>query len=421
MKHSYWLSASIVFLSSMFYVYEFFLRVMPSVITVELQHDFCASLGTVSIMTACFGYAYAFMQIPAGALIDHYGPRRVLTAAVLICATASFVFMSTHDMLSASISRLFIGAASACAFIAPLTLASRWFEARHFAMVAGIVQMLGCIGAIAGQKPIAVLTEQIGWRDAMFYAASIGLVLAIIFFAFIRDFPPGAQVTRKNKQAMGELERIKLVLCNKQTWYIGIAGFACWAPIGALAEFIGPRFFETKHQITTAESAGLFVWVWVMIGMFSPIVGWWSDRIGKRKQPLLILGAISFISSINVLYLPGTLDIDTFWLCLIGISAAAQPITFALVTDINPKHIIATAIGFNNMAVASGAFLTQPIIGSLMDLVWEGQIQDGIHAYGMNEFHSALIIIPLCSLIGMLITYFCIEETHCNQTENAAI
>ncbi|MBM4211684.1 MAG: MFS transporter [Gammaproteobacteria bacterium] len=412
-KHSNMLAGLIVFIASLFYVYEFFLRVMPSVITIELQHDFSTSLGTISLMTACFGYAYALMQIPAGAMIDHFGPRRILIVAVLICSSASFMFMSTTNIITASISRLFIGAASACAFIAPLTLTARWFDSKHFAMVAGIVQMLGCIGAIAGQEPIAMLTEKIGWRDGMFYAASIGMVLAGIFYMSIKDYPPGEKPPEKNN-SISEWQRIKTVISNPQTWYIGIAGFACWAPIGALAEFIGPRFLSVKHQISIVDSAGLFIWVWILIGIFSPLIGWWSDHIFQRKKPLLLLGSIALIASLNLIYGSGNLNLDLLWLCLIGVSAGAQPITFALVTENQPKHVIATAIGFNNMAVASGAFITQPIIGSLMDVFWQGEMAGGIPTYSLYEYTMALSLVPACISLGLIFCYFYIHETHCN-------
>ena len=417
-KNSNGLAALIVFIASLFYVYEFFLRVMPSVITIELQHDFCTSLGTISLMTACFGYAYALMQIPAGALIDHFGPRRILMIAVIICSSASFLFMSTSSIITASVSRLFIGAASACAFIAPLTLTARWFDSKHFAMVAGIVQMLGCLGAIAGQEPIAMLTEKVGWRDGMFYAASTGLLLAVLFYFMIKDFPPGEKPSKKSLDTT-EWQRIKTVLKNPQTWYIGIAGFACWAPIGALAEFIGPRFLSVKHHISMTESAGLFIWVWVLIGLFSPLIGWWSDHISRRKVPLLLLGSMSLVASLNLIYISSDLNLDMLWLCILGVCAGAQPITFALVTDNNPKHVIATAIGFNNMAVASGAFITQPIIGSLMDFFWQGELANGIPTYSIHEFTMALGFIPICIGLGILVCYLYINETHCNSiTDN---
>ena len=379
----------IVAISSLFYVYEFFLRVMPSVITHELQRDFNANLGAISLMTACFGYAYAAMQIPSGMLIDRYGPRILLTVAVLVCCLSSFVFMSTDSIEVASTSRLFIGAASACAFIAPLTLTSRWFSPKYFALVAGLVQMLGCLGAIIGQEPIALLSETVGWRQAMFYAACTGIGLGAVFILFIKDWPPGIK-PKFCPTSKGEMNKLKQVIKNPQTWLIGFGGFACWAPVGALAEFFGPRFISTKINISIADSAILFILVWISIGIFSPLTGWWSDHIGSRKKPLLILGAVALIASVNLIYLPtDNFWIEGFWLMLIGIAASAQPIYFALVTDNNCESVMGTAIGFNNMAVASGAFLTQPIIGLLLDFFWSGSMDNGIREYSLIDFQYA--------------------------------
>ena len=181
----------VVSLSSCFYVYEFFLRVMPSVITNELMVEFHVSASLMSLMTSSFLYAYAIMQIPSGLLCDKFGTRKVLTTAILICAISTLIFQSTHNFYFAILTRLAIGASAACAFIAPLTLTAHWMPAKRFALVAGMVQLMGCVGAIVGGKPIAILTESLGWRPSLYYAAIIGFFLALIVWFVIRDYPSG--------------------------------------------------------------------------------------------------------------------------------------------------------------------------------------------------------------------------------------
>ena len=220
------------------------------------------------------------------------------------------------------------------------------------------------------------------------------------------------------------MNKLKQVIKNPQTWLIGFGGFACWAPVGALAEFFGPRFISTKINISIADSAILFILVWISIGIFSPLTGWWSDHIGSRKKPLLILGAVALIASVNLIYLPtDNFWIEGFWLMLIGIAASAQPIYFALVTDNNCESVMGTAIGFNNMAVASGAFLTQPIIGLLLDFFWSGSMDNGIREYSLIDFQYALTVIPVIILLGLFVIYRYINETNCQSVseDNAPI
>ena len=60
----------IVLLGASFYLYEFFLRVMPTVITSELMSAFAVGTGQLGQLIGCFFYAYALMQLPAGLLCE---------------------------------------------------------------------------------------------------------------------------------------------------------------------------------------------------------------------------------------------------------------------------------------------------------------------------------------------------------------
>ena len=64
-----WMAIVVVSLASSFYFYEFFLRVMPTVITGELMAAFSVGTGQLGQLLGCFFYAYAIMQLPAGLLL----------------------------------------------------------------------------------------------------------------------------------------------------------------------------------------------------------------------------------------------------------------------------------------------------------------------------------------------------------------
>ena len=65
-----WMAILVVSLASSFYFYEFFLRVMPTVITGELMAAFSTGTSQLGQLLGCFFYAYALMQLPAGLLCD---------------------------------------------------------------------------------------------------------------------------------------------------------------------------------------------------------------------------------------------------------------------------------------------------------------------------------------------------------------
>lgn len=412
----------VVGLSTLFYVYEFFLRVIPSAITHELMRDFHINAAALGIMSAGFYYAYTPMQIPAGLLCDRFGPRRLLTLAVITCSIATFLFAGTTHLSLAALTRILIGFASAFAFIGPLMLAARWFPPKHFALVAGTVQLMGCLGAIVGGKPVAVLAAQWGWRQTLYGSAAIGLVIAILFWLIIRDRPypglptyvPEADLRTPDDYTLTERQRLRIVCKNKQTWWTAIAGFCCWAPMAVFAELWGVPFLMQLQHISSAQASANIAWIWIGVALSSPLVGWWSNRIGSRRIPLILCFSLGALCSSFIIFShhPGDHVLDAV-LLIFGVSAAAQPVTFGLVHDNNPASVSGTAVGFNNMAVIAGGSLLQPLVGLILQHNWSHTIVDGAPIYSIGNYHHALMLMPAVSLLGLVVSMLLIKETHC--------
>lgn len=65
------------------------------------------------VISAFYFYAYAPTQLPAGVLYDRYGPRKLMTFAIVLCAFGSAFFASTDSVFTACIGRFLIGIGSA--------------------------------------------------------------------------------------------------------------------------------------------------------------------------------------------------------------------------------------------------------------------------------------------------------------------
>lgn len=400
-----------------FYVYEFFLRVMPSAMTDDLMRSFSIDAGGLGILSAFFYYGYTPMQIPAGLLLDRYGPRILLTLSMAICAIGAFAFGLTNSAIVASLARLCIGLVSAFAFVGALVLASRWFAAKYFALIVGLIQLMGCVGAIVGEAPVAIIVQSIGWRSTMFWSGGVGAVFAVLFWLVIRDRPD--QSTNPEFVAttpgLTEFERLGKVLKNPQTWAIGLYAFSCWAPIAIFADLWGIPYLKIFYNTSVAQAAMGVAIVWIGIALIGPLIGWWSNKIANRRLPLLLCSIIGLGSSLIMIYIPNLpWGIMYFALFLFGAAASSQSVTFGVVQDNNPPSVAGTAVGFNNMAVILGGVLFQPLVGLILNALWDGKIVDGIHMYSIENYRSALILLPLCSLVGIFSSLFLIKETHCH-------
>ncbi len=401
--------------ASLFYLYEFFLRVTPSVMTVDLMRALNIKAAGLGTMAAFYFYAYVPMQIPAGLLIDRFGPRKLLSFMIAICALGAIVFGFSHDMFLASSGRFLMGFGSAFAFVGALVLVARWFPPSYFAWAAGITQLLGSVGAIVGQAPLAASVEHLGWRNTIYMAGLIGLGLALITWLIVRDHPPKHRKhPLLSSEINNEFKRLFLVLKKPQTWCVGIYAFCIWAPISIFATLWGIPYLVATYHVSTQVASMLSATIWLGIAIGSPLVGWWSDKIGKRCLPLVVCAALGLISTPIILY-SSHLSITALYILLFifGVAAAGQSLSFASVKENNRPSIVGTAIGFNNMSVIAGAAIFQPVVGILLNLHWDGKYVNQVPVYSVSDYRFALFIIPVCYIIALLVSLKMIKETNC--------
>ena len=67
------------------YLLSYFYRNVNAVISPDLTRELSLSPGALGLLTAVYFVAFAAMQIPAGMLLDRYGPRRVEPRAAAHC------------------------------------------------------------------------------------------------------------------------------------------------------------------------------------------------------------------------------------------------------------------------------------------------------------------------------------------------
>ena len=404
-------------LAASFYLYEFMLQIAPAVMTHELMCDLRVDAAGLGIVSAFFYYAYTPMQLPAGLFYDRFGPRVLITCATLICALGTLLFAITTSSFTAALGRFLTGIGSAFAFIGILVLVANWFPARYFALFAGITQLMGSIGAIAGETPLALAVEHFGWQDTLLAAAGIGFILALSIWLIVRDSP--ARKTAVHAMPTSSIWlTLKRVLGKGQTWPVAIYSFTIWAPVTIFAALWAVPYLMARFAIPSATAASAVIMVWIGIGIGSPFVGWLSDKIERRVLPLGLCAVLGLLATLALLYLPklspGAIYILLF---LFGFAAGGQSLIFAVVKDINPRDIVGTAIGFNNMCVVAGGAVFQPLVGFVLHKVWQGQLKDGVPDYAVQDYQHALLLLPLCFLTAWLICWFGLRETHCQPQE----
>lgn len=404
---------------AVFYIYEYLLRVAPSVMTTDLMLSFHIGAAALGNLAAFYYYIYTPMQLVVGLLMDRYGPRRLFTVAGLACGMGTYLFASTTNLFVAEMGRFLVGFGSAFGFVGVLKLATIWLPPERFAAVAGMTSALGTVGGILGNLALTSLVDHQGWRLTSYWAAVFGLALTIVMFLVLRDGgkyqyrPATLQVPQAHIDFKGVLSGLVEIIKNPQIWIVGIVGCLTYVTNSAFAELWGNPYLRQAYHFTSDQAARAISTSFLGWAVGGPLVGWFSDKIRQRRLPITIGAAAAAIAIAVVIYVP---DVPVWGvytaLFFFGFFSCAHVVCFAIGREISPIRSAGTAVAVTNMFTMIGGVVFQPLIGKILDMHWGGEIVNGVRVYTVGDYQLALSVLPLAMLATVFLTLF-LRETNC--------
>jgi sugar phosphate permease len=409
-------------LGAIFYAYEYLLRIAPSAMEDSLRLHFNLTATGFGFLSAVYYYAYVPMQLPVGILMDRFGPKRLLTFACLVCVIGTLLFTDTNSSVISASGRLLVGMGSAFAFVGVLKLATMWLPENKLAMVAGMTSALGTIGAMVGDNLIVSWVNKFGWQPSMNWTAVFGIILCVILWFGIMDHPKHVFTGPESETMKKKIQDLHLIIRNKQIWINGFYGCMVYLPTTVFAELWGIPYLRHAHHLSEAQAAfaNSLLFFGFMIG--APSMGAISDKIRRRKLPMIV-GALGAAVMMSVILYAPNLSPNVLNVCIfvLGLFYSAQTIVFAVGRELSPPQAAGTAIALTNMIVMIGAMVLQPLVGRLLDLslrfhhgmdIPAGVALNKVHwLYTAADYRLAMSIIPVGIVVAVLLTFF-IRETN---------
>jgi MFS family permease len=409
-------------LSAFFMFYKYALEVSPSVMTSTLMTAFDISGAALGNLAACYFYAYLIFQIPAGLLLDRFGPRKTTTLAIMLCALGSLVFARADTLLVAGIGRFITGAGAAFAAVNCLKLIANWFPSRQFAFMTGLMMSVAMLGAVGGQAPLAAFIEAIDWRIAMEYIGIAGLILAVIFWIVVKDRAPDHKREKHIvSPTMPFFKSLRQIFKNPQSWWLSIySGFA-FAPVMVFGGLWGVAFTAEAFTLANNLAAQAVSMIFIGFAIGAPIFGWFSDWLGRRKVVMFWGTVVSLLAITAIIYAPGLSSVVlTFLLFLFGFSISSFLLCFTMIREITIPILAATVIGFMNAFDALFGAVSDPLTGKFLDLTWDGKLVEGARIFSVESYKIAFLTLPIYLIIALISMYW-IRETHCKTSKPASL
>jgi DHA1 family inner membrane transport protein len=154
----------------------------------EVARSLGADVPAVMTASAAFGLGTAASAVFLGRLIDRYGPRRMLIAALLLLAAGLAGCAAAPTLALLVLAQLVVGIASGIALPAIYTLASVIAPAGRESETIGLVLTGWTLSMVAGVPLSAATADFAGWRAVYVVVAAATLIAcAAVRFAALRE------------------------------------------------------------------------------------------------------------------------------------------------------------------------------------------------------------------------------------------
>jgi MFS family permease len=360
-----------------YYFYQYTLRSAPAVMMPELSTAFGLSAAGVASMAGLFYYGYSPFSLVAGVAMDRIGPRRVVPLGAAAVGVGALLFASGNPAL-ANAGRFIQGAGGVFALVGAAYIATTNFPASRAATLIGATQMFGMAGGSAGQFVVGpMIASGVAWNTFWAGMGIAGLAMAAALY-FLLPSPDPADARSAKPNAM---KGFGVVFRNPQSILCGVIAGLIFIPTTIFDMVWGVRYLQEGHGVEYAEavlrSASVpFGWI---IGC--PLLGFASDRIGRRK-PVIAAGALALLACLGwILY--GSPDVFPPYVLGLtaGIASGAAMLPYTVIKEANPPEYSGTSTGVVNFLNFTFSALLGPVFAGLLVSVSGGAAPMALEHY----------------------------------------
>jgi sugar phosphate permease len=311
----------------------------------------------------------------------------------------------------------------------------------------------GMIGAAGGGAPLALLVAGIGWRASLGLLGGVGVVLGVLILLFVRDHPPATsevlhpdetrsrsltgtakgwregEVSNDRSEARSVEVRsdrtpttgtdsgsittgLRKIIASRQAWVNALYATAISIVFVAFGALWGASFVEKACGVSrlAASAAVSLLFLGAIPG--SMFFGWVSDRIRRRRAPMLAAAVGGLTCMCAMLYLPG-LSFTGLRLLLaaLGFFCSANIISYAVSHEISSPRRAGLSLGFLNTCFYAGSAISQPLVGKLLDLRSAARGGAGMESLTAGDFRYALSSV-VAALLLSVVAALLLEESH---------
>lgn len=394
-------------LTAVYYFYQYSLRSAPGVMMPELSNAFGLTPVAIAAIVGLFYYGYSPFSLVAGAAMDRLGPRRLLPGAVAVVGIGALMF-STGNKEIASVGRFLQGAGGVFALVGAIYIATKNFAPSQAATLIGATQMFGMAGGTAGQFAVGPLLQSgVSWNTFWVGMGVAGLIIGVILFLLLPKEPTADTGGGLKTTA----QAFKVVFLNPQSILCGLISGLMFIPTTIFDMTWGVRYLQDAHGLDYGaavihSSTVPFGWI---IGC--PLLGFISDRVGRRKPVIIVAAVILFNCIAWILYGPKNVFPPYVLGLVTGVASGAAMLPYTVIKEVNPPQFGGTAAGVVNFINFTFSALLGPVFARILQ-----RVSSGSDRLELADYQNTFVLLLYGVLLAIVLA-FLLKETGSAATE----
>jgi len=390
MKASRTMALGVWFITSMFYAYQYILRVMPNIMIGDIKAQFDINDMVYGQYSGIYYIGYALLHLPLGILFDKYGPKRVMPICILLTVIGSLPVIFAENWTYPILGRFIIGVGSSGSAIGLFKVIRMVFADKHFARMLSFSVTFGLIGAIYGGGPVAQLTASMGYKAVIELFAIVGVVLAAFTYLLI----PKSDSLNEGSV----LDDLKEVLSNKKVLMICFFSGLMVGPLEGFADVWGAEFLKQVYNLDVQRAGYLASMIFVGMCFGAPLLSYLAERTGGYIASIIgsaITMLIVFSALVSEMLTPNGILIGFI---LVGVCCAYQILAIYKATTYVNENVAGMTTAFVNMVIMSFGYAFHSIIGFIVN-TFGGAKDPQALIYGVSFISFALAL----AVIGFML------------------
>jgi sugar phosphate permease len=348
-----------------------------------IRGDLGLSIADMGYLLSAFLWAYAFSQLPTGAMVDRLGPRILLATGLALWSLAQCLGGLVQSFGQFFGARVLLGIGEAPQFPTGARVARDWFNPRDRGLATGIFNCASSLGTAIAVPLLTFLMLTFGWRWMFLIMGIAGLAVAALWYTVYRNPQEVAltaeeQAYRTEGDPAGQRHQVtfrewKLLFRFRTTWgmILGYFGtiYLTWIYTAWL-----PGYLEIERHMTV-KSTGWLAAIPFACGVVGGVSGgWFADilvRMGvspvrSRKVPAAVALLITALCTL----LAALTDSNFLAIVYISVSLFAVYVTstcaWALSSVAAPTNCTASIGAMQNFGGYLGGALAPTVTGLIV-------------------------------------------------------